>query len=1178
MSSSGTRSLPWLGLVAALAVVALVFVLIGPDSAGDDADDLASGGRSALGDSMDLTPVGAGEPARELRVVDDPPAADVADEPAPALTWPGRSVRGRVVRDDGLPLPGDLQLFAASTMPFPRVFAASLSTIGEQDRRVEVVPDADVADVNRALRAATLTAVGPGGRFEMESVPTRGAWLVVDDARLYPREQAFVQPTVEGLDDEELVITLTLGGLIEGRVVDAEQRGVSGQAIGALTPIDQFAFFDGNRSIIELGEAESGADGGFRLTQVPVDQTYHVRSEGRAGWNSAVTTVAPLHAGETREVELQTARGATVAGLVVDEQGTPVPDVGLRMVSSSIAANDFGMTGAPPFLEEETDATGRFRFEGVHAGGWRLVVAEPGFQPVPGDVFEVAGDELRDDLRVVAVGGLALSGRVLDARGEPIRGARVLAVKKPNMMDMTTRLDRMYRDWVDCEPDGSYELGGYAAGAVQVSARGEGFMSATLDASAGDTGVDFALTRLTALRGIAMDLELGEPLTEYTLRALPGDGAVGFADIMNLDAKIEQRVPPTRVRHPEGRFRVEGVAPGEYRLLLTAEGYADTRLEGVVAIEGEETSGLILMVPPEARLEGLVLDEQDGAPVVGAKVTTGGVTIMSQVTSALSGPVPETRTDEEGRFSLGSLGDEPVTLSVTHSSYETWSQTDIAPRTGEVQDIGLVSLSRGARVFGTIRDDARQPLPEITVYVADPMGTSMKRGVTDADGFWSVEGLPAGSYNVTRMDMRIDAASGDPSSYINDLITRSITVERGEQYEVDLSGSAQQEGTRLQGTIRTSTGPAAKATVICVPERGQANVKLGSADEQGFYSLEGLQPGEHLLQVIPDLTEMGAGGTPMTPVVEVVDIGAGPTQVHDVRIPTGELHGEVTDARTGEGLEGVRVTLERAAADLPPSRFLAASGGRVGETYTDADGNFTFRHMPPSTYAVQAGGVNLLGLGRAGYAVTRVDGVEVREGRRTFRVEIALEPGGAVEGTLRDRKGRPLVNVPVWARNDTTGRWLSPVSDVSSDGDGSFRIEGLEPGTWTVAAGGDGHGLGRLPGLVVHRESVTRADLTLERGVEILVDSGEFQLRDLTAVVSDSGGSIPVHLSSLTGMLRPPPGDGLLRVGRLPKGSYQVTVLASGESVFSDQVTLGSEDPYVLELPTPQGEFVYDLF
>lgn len=166
------------------------------------------------------------------------------------------------------------------------------------------------------------------------------------------------------------------------------------------------------------------------------------------------------------------------------------------------------------------------------------------------------------------------------------------------------------------------------------------------------------------------------------------------------------------------------------------------------------------------------------------------------------------------------------------------------------------------------------------------------------------------------------------------------------------------------------------------------------------------------------------------------------TSPQPVPAGTAEISGRVTSAdATPQPLRRVVVTLTGRVAN--PRSVL-----------TDDEGRFTFARLPAGTFLVTARKAAYLAApygarrpGRAGMPIALTDG------QRTS-IAIAMFRGGAITGLLRDRTGAPVRNVDVRAidaRTLTVPDAL-PVEITTTDDRGVYRIYGLRPGDYYVAA------------------------------------------------------------------------------------------------------------------------------
>lgn len=159
---------------------------------------------------------------------------------------------------------------------------------------------------------------------------------------------------------------------------------------------------------------------------------------------------------------------------------------------------------------------------------------------------------------------------------------------------------------------------------------------------------------------------------------------------------------------------------------------------------------------------------------------------------------------------------------------------------------------------------------------------------------------------------------------------------------------------------------------------------------------------------------------------------------------TASIHGRVTTADSGAPIRRAEV------------RAMANSGGISRLATTDGDGRFELRDMPVGQYRLtvtKSGFVPLTFGQRRPFEAARP--IDLETGER-ITANVALPRAGAITGRVYDHAGEVLPDVRVQALRSRVSegrRRLEPVGPADrTDDTGSFRLYGLPPGDYYVAA------------------------------------------------------------------------------------------------------------------------------
>lgn len=131
---------------------------------------------------------------------------------------------------------------------------------------------------------------------------------------------------------------------------------------------------------------------------------------------------------------------------------------------------------------------------------------------------------------------------------------------------------------------------------------------------------------------------------------------------------------------------------------------------------------------------------------------------------------------------------------------------------------------------------------------------------------------------------------------------------------------------------------------------------------------------------------------------------------------------------------------------------------RAQQAKTDATGRFQLADVPPGDYVVRAQLEGYFGPATNGtYPAFASQNISVDAQQATPEVSLTLVRGGSISGRVRDADGKLAMNVNVSAGVAAQGNaTASPTVSRTTDDRGEYRLFGLPPGEYYVAAGGIG--------------------------------------------------------------------------------------------------------------------------
>jgi uncharacterized GH25 family protein len=796
-------------------------------------------------------------------------------------------------------------------------------------------------------------------------------------------------------------------------------------------------------------------------------------------------------------------RRRAVRGRVVDDDGHGVRGAQLRLLPDPTAPLP---PGARPGGPEATtsDPQGRYVFRRVAPGeGWRLVASAAGFSPWVSDPFRVARGEDTELEPCTLRAGWRAAVTVRTEDGDALAGARLVATAahRPSAAG-----DPLWQQTVRRARSGA---GGEALltdlpqDDVLVDVTAPGFRTAhvrvALPRVSDRREVEVALARAAILEG-RLVVPLDGPTGPFRVVAVRDDGG----------ARVEAGADA------QGHFRLVGLGETAYDLhVLRAQGTdVLARLDNVVP---GTTDALEIPLPVLHAVRGTVDELTPDVPVrIVVETQRFDPARERTVWQAVAGTRTRVETDPDGtrvRFAVEGLAPGPYAVRAVQGALGSGT-ADVRVAEDDVEDVEL-TLSAGARVAGSVLDAADRPVLGALVRLRRMHGASEAalpaiECHSDDRGDFLVEGLAPGVWRVEASD-----ADSAPAVEVVRLAEGEVRVVR----DLRLGG-----GGVLAGLVQDADGePLDGVHVVASPfgDEGEGDVPLRT-DAEGRFRLVHARPGVWRVRVAAATV---AGGPWIEALVNVV---AG--EQADVRFTAGEdgaIRGRLLCR--GKPVAGALVEL------LEEPRSTRAALRRLRSS-TAQDGTFEFTHLEEGDYTLQVQS----GAWRSTQALElrrgddlRLD-LEAHEGRlrgRVFTTDGDPVGGARVEAVPAGGEGREAAAAGYRAEGRT-------------DPSGSFTLQGLPVGRYTLLASARGLPPGRIEGAEAELPGADfPVEIVLGRGGDVLLhltDDGGRGVTGALVWIEDGRGTALNREAYVTGAA------GRLHVQGVPPGDLRLRVVARG--------------------------------
>jgi protocatechuate 3,4-dioxygenase beta subunit len=818
--------------------------------------------------------------------------------------------------------------------------------------------------------------------------------------------------------------------------------------------------------------------------------------------------------------------GTRIFGKVTNESDQPVNDV-------KVSLRPVGLPQGESFT---TDKSGRFDAHPVDPGTYDILVAHPKYVTLIRPNFTIApGQNKTIEMNFRLPLGIAIRGKVVDEDGKAVSGARVGARRRK--MEQVTGGgavfldDATYKLW-ETDADGTFTLQGLSLGenVFECSRRGYEMATQNIDLRPEKAGepIKIILRKTGRISGIVVD-DRDNPMSTVTVTLVsykPYGGPSEPVDKSKHSATTNLSGSFTFPKlHNEGFYDIsvehEAFAPGVFPLVAVGSERQVCRLQRGGTIQGHA--------------EFIDRESTEASVLLAAQTVVKGTTFTKEVQS-----------DGSGRFAFQNLPFGKYRLFVDSSTFTCEPKLDVPcqkdkPTKDVVIEVYEAAIGRG-RVLNAETDS---PIGGASISIQSSYGPFQVRSrsfTTRANerGEFEFRTLPAGLHVAQASAPEFVKTSSGASA-------QTFTLMPGETKN-DISLRLDHGGV-VDGFVLDPNGRPVEGAEIQLFLSGTVRRDINisklkmKTDSSGFFKLWGIEIGEQI-QMYASASKNGYAKS-RSPVINLTaEKPFATTQIALAR--GGSISGRVTDSRNLP-IPGAEVNFSSLEFPRDPSN----SGAKV---HTGSDGSYLIENCTAGKASVSVSQSGFVSAGR---------GLTVSDGRRSTDINFQLDNGLKISGKVLTYDGKPIPNARVRANplKNVRGR-----DEAVTNKNGEYTLSNLGPGYFRVTANftlktPDGDqayefALPRVksgtPDVELDCDVDNNASGMVENESRKGVDSFRVTLRSRSDTKPSQDFTFNFDRSYSTAR-------GFFRVLNLPRGLYNLTVVAEGYEVYqTDDLVIGS--------------------
>jgi hypothetical protein len=802
-----------------------------------------------------------------------------------------------------------------------------------------------------------------------------------------------------------------------------------------------------------------------------------------------VSGMHPAYAIETAGVVLPATRSraftaqpyARAKGHVLDEDKKPIAGA---MVSTTGLSGSRGRASL-------TNASGEFALRVMTGPTFPMPIFASKRDYVggmwPARVWQAG--EVRDNIVITLAHGFVAQVRVLDRRERPVPNAQVNVSHSTSLGERSAPIACADPSLADCRHTN-------ADGLVAVrTSEGRHDVMVFGDDVAPVRAPNQLLTARAST--VVVHVDRGG---EISGRVVLADGTPVAEAIVETPTGIMPRQATTG---SDGTFKITGVAPGP--AMVTAFS-SDRRLSSAAVPVTAPANDVTITLPRGARVEGRVFDRATQQPVTDFSLllpTRGQAGIVRPESSFTGGPAIHA---DDGHYALDNVPPGTLQIMVNATGYVAATRGDIAVEDGKTVTGIDIALDRGANISGRVTS-AGTPIAGAQVHLALQRSANFSNPTTDADGFYTMNGLAEGDHTI----------EFQKTGFV--VLHKPVTITAGKDLRLD---AELDPGRELRGRVVDHSGQPVVAANIATIAGDGGPLAMVASDGDGNFVLQGLADGRYKVSARKNGFVSGEAG--------------------DVVVP--QAASLTLTMESGATING-RVT------GIPPEQFtrvvVTASGNTSrNQTYVDVSGNFALTGMPDGRVRVDA---FLEGNAQRRNATKTI----MIENGVAPPVEMNFEEGITVSGHVTRANGPVTGGSVTFAARVQASRPGSMQIDrqmvnAMISPDGSYIATGLVAGDYDVRVNG--------PGLAYSTKYTAAASGTLDIDIRGALLRGRVVDASTNAPVANARVNVASRTPSFGSATTD--SDGRFTVDALADATYSMQVSSDQYATSSQQVVVSN--------------------